>query len=280
MIRVRFTQQEIARRVRELGEEISKDYQGKTLTVVALLNGALPFAADLIRNISVPVYLDTFAASSYVDDSSCGKLNVRSSLKNSVEGKDVLLVDDILDTGFSLAATVEHFRKMNPSGIRTCVFLDKILRTPKPVKADYTGFPVENAYVVGYGLDSRELYRNLPFIGIMEKEEKENQIIDRSGKMIHVVAEMEIRKDCMKKILALVKELVPLVRAEKGCIQYEPNFAVDDEGHEKYFFFVETWESEEALKNHLASPHMAKWREDVKELRLSSRVKVLTPAGI
>ena len=98
--------------------------------------------------------------------------------------------------------------------------------------------------------------------------------------MINVVAEMEIRENCMEKLLAIVKELVPIVRAEKGCIKYEPNFAVDDEGHQKYFYFVETWESLEDLKNHLAAPHMDKWREDVKFLRISSNVKVLTPAGI
>ena len=98
--------------------------------------------------------------------------------------------------------------------------------------------------------------------------------------MVNVIAEMEIRENCMEKLLPIVKELVPIVRAEKGCIKYEPNFAVDDEGHQKCFYFVETWESEEALKAHLAAPHMAKWREDVKDLRLSSNVKVLTPAGI
>lgn len=98
--------------------------------------------------------------------------------------------------------------------------------------------------------------------------------------MINVIAEMQIRENCMEKLVSLVKELVPIVRAEKGCIKYEPNFAVDDEKHEKYFYFVESWESMEDLKNHLESPHMAKWREDVKDLRLASNVKVLTPAGI
>lgn len=98
--------------------------------------------------------------------------------------------------------------------------------------------------------------------------------------MINVIAEMQIRENCMEKLVAIVKELVPIVRAEKGCIKYEPNFAVDDEGHQKYFYFVEAWESEEDLKAHLESPHMAKWRDEVKDLRIASQVKVLTPAGI
>lgn len=172
MIRTLFTEEYIAQRVKELGKRISEDYQNKTLVVVALLNGGLPFTADLIRHISIPIYLDSFAASSYVNDCSSKELKIRSQLKNSVEGKDVLLVDDILDTGHSLASTVEYFRKLNPASIKTCVFLDKILPEPKPIQADYCGSKVENVYVVGYGLDSHEFYRNLPFVGVVEKDEK------------------------------------------------------------------------------------------------------------
>ncbi|MBR2365454.1 MAG: hypoxanthine phosphoribosyltransferase [Lentisphaeria bacterium] len=170
MIRTLFSKEEIARKVEELGRKISRDYEGKTLTVIALLNGGLPFTADLIRHISIPVFLDSFAASSYVDDRSSKKLTVRSRLKEPVEGRHILLVDDILDTGHSLAATVEYFRKMAPASIKTCVFLDKKLDAPKPVSADYTGYEVENVYVVGYGLDSHELYRNLPFVGVVEND--------------------------------------------------------------------------------------------------------------
>lgn len=168
MIRTLFTQEEIAKRVAELGREISKDYEGKALTIVALLNGGLPFTADLIKCITIPMYLDTFAASSYVNDASTKNLNIRSHLKLSVEKRDILLVDDILDTGHSLAATVEFFKKLDPASIKTCVFLDKELSCPKPLQADYVGCKVEDLYVVGYGLDSYEHYRNLPFIGVIE----------------------------------------------------------------------------------------------------------------
>lgn len=169
-LRTLFSEKDIAEKVKELGEQISRDYQGKSLTVIALLNGALPFTADLIRHISIPVYLDSFASSSYVNDSSSKELTVRSRLKEPVTGKHILLVDDILDTGHSLAACVEYFREMKPASIKTCVFLDKKLDTVKPIQADYAGYSVENLYVVGYGLDSYELYRNLPFVGVVEND--------------------------------------------------------------------------------------------------------------
>ncbi len=169
-VRTLYSEKDIAERVKQLGEMISRDYQGKVLTVVVLLNGGLPFAADLIRHISIPMYLDTFASSSYVNDASSKELTVRSCLKNPVKGKHILLVDDILDTGHSLAGCVEYFRKMEPASIKTCVFLDKELNISKPVKADYIGCKVENLYVVGYGLDSHELYRNLPFVGVVEND--------------------------------------------------------------------------------------------------------------
>ena len=169
-LRTLFSEKDIAEKVKELGEQISRDYQGKSLTVIALLNGALPFTADLIRHISIPVYLDSFASSSYVNDSSSKELTVRSRLKEPITGKHILLVDDILDTGHSLAGCVEYFRKMEPASIKTCVFLDKELNISKPIQADYAGYSVENLYVVGYGLDSHELYRNLPFVGVVEND--------------------------------------------------------------------------------------------------------------
>lgn len=167
--RVLFSEDVIAARVRELGREITRTCRNEQpLTVIPILNGSIMFAADLLRVIDLPVYIDSFAAASYEGDKSTGELKIRMELKLKLQGRHVLIIDDILDTGFTLMKTVEYFRSLGAVGIRTCVLLDKILPEEKKFKADWAGFRIPPKFVVGYGLDYNEDYRALPYIGYLE----------------------------------------------------------------------------------------------------------------
>lgn len=162
----------IAARVAELGKEISAFYQGKKLNVVILLNGAFIFAADLVRALdpSLEVTVDSLGVSSYHGTQSTGKLNFRSELKNVPDDMHILLVDDILDTGYTLSGTVQYCRQSGAASVRTCVILDKILPegSQKHYQADWVGFHIPDVFVIGYGLDYNERGRNLPYIGCMK----------------------------------------------------------------------------------------------------------------
>lgn len=167
-MKVLVTEEQIARRVRELGGEISAFYKGKPLTVIILMNGALPFGADLVRAINLPLRWEAFSCSSYSDDRSSGKLNIRGDLKNSVAGRHLLIVDDVLDTGFTMKTIIGNMLERGASSVRTCVLLNKNLSGKFFVSPDWVGFEIPNEYVVGYGLDSNEEYRNLPYIAVKE----------------------------------------------------------------------------------------------------------------
>ena len=161
----------IAARVRALGAELSRVYRGRRPVCVALMNGALPFAADLIRAMDIPLELDTLSVSSYAGQHSTGEIKFRSSLKLPVAGRDVLLIDDILDSGVTLRRLSDYLlREANAAQVRTCVLLDKkIPRKPEALAhADYTGFEIEDLFVVGYGLDNDEQFRNLPDISVCD----------------------------------------------------------------------------------------------------------------
>lgn len=161
------TQPRIARRVRELAAEIERDYAGRETVVVALLNGTVMFLADLIRHLSLPVRLDFLGVSSYGLGTESGDLVFTKELRLDVRGRDVLLVDDILDTGRTLRRVIEKLSPLQPRRIRTCVLLDKPARRVEPIEADYVGFEIPDLFVVGYGLDFAERYRNLPFVGVL-----------------------------------------------------------------------------------------------------------------
>ncbi len=168
--RILFDKAEIARRVAELGRELTAFYADQPLTIVTLMNGAMLFSADLVRHIDVAdLYMDSFSASSYRNDASTGELNIRGNLKLSVQNRHVLLLDDILDTGFTLRETKKYFLKLGALSVRSCVLLKKHLTQEACERsADWIGFSVPNLYVIGYGLDSNELYRALPDIRVME----------------------------------------------------------------------------------------------------------------
>lgn len=160
-------QTRIARRVAQLARQIERDFTGRELVVVALLNGTVLFLADLIRHLSLPLRLDFIGVSSYGAGTESGELVFTKDLRLEVRGRDVLLVDDILDTGRTLRRVLTRLRALRPRRIRTCVLLDKKARRIEPVEADYVGFEIPDYFVVGYGLDFAERYRNLPFVGVL-----------------------------------------------------------------------------------------------------------------
>ena len=159
----------IKRRIAALGQQLNKDYAKKDLMVVAIVNGALIFAADLLRSLRSPLRLDCLRASSYHSDTkAAAEPRIVDQMKLDVRGHHVLLVDEILDTGKTLAAVAGLIRMKGAATVKTCVLLDKQGRRAVPFEADYVGFRIPNEFVVGYGLDFNERYRNLPCIGVLK----------------------------------------------------------------------------------------------------------------
>lgn len=158
--------EKIRSRVVEIGQEIAADYAEREINVVSITNGAMLFTADLIRNIALPLRLDSIMMGSYEGTQSTGKVKARSELKLDLTGRDVLIVDEILDTGNTLNFARELIMKMQPASVKICVLLNKQCRREVDITADYTGFEIPDEFVIGYGLDYNEYYRNLPYIGI------------------------------------------------------------------------------------------------------------------
>ncbi|HEX3719907.1 MAG TPA: hypoxanthine phosphoribosyltransferase [Verrucomicrobiae bacterium] len=164
---VLISEQALARRVASLAREIQKDFAERDLVIVALLNGTVVFLADLLRRLSMPLRLDFIGVSSYGAGTESSELVFTKELRLDVEGRDVLVVDDILDTGRTLSRVTAKLGKLKPRRIKICVLLDKPSRRAEKIAADYVGFIIPNHFVVGYGLDYAERYRNLPFVGIL-----------------------------------------------------------------------------------------------------------------
>ena len=165
---VLFTEEQIKKRVGELGQELRKTYGEGEFTIVSIINGAVMFTADLMREIENPVRLDCIRISSYADRTkSVGTPQIVHSLTIDVAKRHVLLIDDILDTGKTIALVSGLVQKLNPASLRTCVLLDKQGRREVPFEADFVGFKIPDKFVVGYGLDFAERYRNLPCIGVL-----------------------------------------------------------------------------------------------------------------
>jgi hypoxanthine phosphoribosyltransferase len=164
---VLISEQSLARRVRGLAREIQNDFADRDLVIVALLNGTVVFLADLLRRLSMPLRLDFIGVSSYGSGTESADVVFTKELRLDVEGRDVLIVDDILDTGKTLSRVAAKLAKLKPRQTKICVLLDKPSRRVEKVKADYVGFTIPNHFVVGYGLDYAERYRNLPFVGIL-----------------------------------------------------------------------------------------------------------------
>lgn len=169
---VLITEEELQARIAELGKAISADYQGRDLLAVCILRGAVIFLSDLIRQIAVPHEIDFMAVSSYGGTSteSSGVVRILMDLTTSIEGRDVLIVEDIVDTGLTLDYIIDNLKTRRPASLRTCALLNKHERRKVDVRLDYVGFDIPNKFVVGYGLDYEEKYRNLPFIGVLKPE--------------------------------------------------------------------------------------------------------------
>ena len=167
--RILFTEEELAARVKELGAQITRDYQGKDLVVASVLRGSYIFMADLTRSIDLPLSVDFMAVSSYgAGTVSSGQVEIKKDLSDSIEGKDLLIVEDILDSGNTLYYLMDVLRVRKPASIKICTLMDKPDRRVQPITAEYTGFTIPDAFVVGYGLDYDEKYRNLPYVGILK----------------------------------------------------------------------------------------------------------------
>lgn len=166
---VLFSEEQLAQRVAEIAAQIDKDYAGKEPLLVSVLRGSFVFMADLVRQITVPCTVDFMAVSSYGSGTtSSGQVKIVKDLSETIEGKDVIVVEDILDSGNTLSYLLKLLEARRPSSIRLCTLLDKPERRTKPVEVQYSGFTIPDEFVVGYGLDYDERYRNLPYIGVLK----------------------------------------------------------------------------------------------------------------
>ena len=170
--KVLLTEEQIQERIRELGEELSREYAGKDPVFVGVLKGVVVFYADMVRRITVPCQFDFMWISSYSGTETTGHMEVKRDISADIRGRHVVILEDIFDTGNSLQYTYDHLLSKGPASLKICTLLDKPERRKEgiTVKADYTGFVIPNEFVVGYGLDFDEHYRNLPYVGVLKPE--------------------------------------------------------------------------------------------------------------
>ena len=167
-INVLINKAKLEKRIEEMGKQIQKNYQGKEIVFVGILKGSVMFMAELAKNIKSSVELDFMDVSSYEGTESTKKVKINKDIRNSIEGKDVIIVEDIIDTGRTLTYVLEYLKQKNPNSIKIATMLSKPSRRVMELNVDYIGFAIEDKFVVGYGLDYNEKYRNLPYIGYIE----------------------------------------------------------------------------------------------------------------
>ena len=165
------SEEQLKTRISELAKQIEKDYEGKSPVIVGVLKGSVMFYTDLVRQIDLPLTVDFLSISSFgAGVNSTGEVKIIKDIDGKIGGKDVIIVEDIVDSGYSMNCLLKLFATRSPKSVRVCALLDKPSRREIPVPIDYTGFQVANEFVVGYGLDYAGLYRNIPFIGVLKKE--------------------------------------------------------------------------------------------------------------
>ncbi len=175
---VLISEEQIQAKIVELGEQITRDYQGKYLLLLGTLKGAVPFIADLSRAINLPLEIDYMAVASYGNSThSSGVVRILKDLEGPIDNKHILVIEDIIDSGLTLHYLMDGIRRRNPLSLRVCTLLDKDRPRVKSVETDYVGFRIPNKFVVGYGLDYAQLYRNLPYIGVLKPEVYEDTSI-------------------------------------------------------------------------------------------------------
>ncbi len=167
ILEILFTEEQIRARVKDLAQEITNDYKGRRLVLVSILRGSVFFATDLARLIDLPLAMDFLSISSYGEDSE-GVVRITKDLEENVAGKDVLVIEDIVDTGFTLKYLIRTLGGRNPKSVEVCALLDRRARRIIEIDLKYMGFEIPDKFVVGYGLDYRQRYRNLPYIGVMK----------------------------------------------------------------------------------------------------------------
>lgn len=171
ILEILFSEAQLKTRVQEIGTEIQRDYAGKEIMLISVLRGSFVFMADLCRCIDLSCTLDFMSVSSYGKGTkSSGQVQITKDLSEDISGRHIIVVEDILDSGNTLSYLLRILQQRNPASIRLCTLLDKPDRRTKPIHADYAGFQIPDAFVVGYGLDYAEKYRNLPYIGILKPE--------------------------------------------------------------------------------------------------------------
>lgn len=171
VLEVLITEEQLKEKVFELGKQIEKDYADKNLVVICILKGAMPFLSDIIRVINLPLTIDVMAVSSYGNSTeSSGVVRILKDLDCSIQGKDVLIVEDIVDSGATLSYLMKNLKERGAATVKLCTILNKLERRKVDVQIDYCGFIIPDAFVVGYGLDFAEKYRNLPFVGVLKPE--------------------------------------------------------------------------------------------------------------
>lgn len=167
--KILFNEQTILSRLDEVGHQISTDYEGKDLTVIAIMNGSIMFMSDVLKRVTIPLQIDCWSVSSYHGNKSSGTINFRQHEIVDVSGRHVLLLDDILDSGLTLFTIKNKILDEGKAlSVKSCVLLSKKVERVRPIEADYVGFEIENEFVVGYGLDYNEHYRNLPYVGVLK----------------------------------------------------------------------------------------------------------------
>lgn len=170
--RIVVTEEQIAEAVKIIGAQINKDYEGKEISFISILNGAYPFTADVLRQVDVDCTIDFMQVSSYGDGTSTsGTLKVKRDISGDIENRHVIILEDILDTGFTLRNLTNYLKSKNPASIKICTFIDKPARRTENISADYSGFEFnEDLFLVGYGLDYAQKYRNLPYVAVLKPE--------------------------------------------------------------------------------------------------------------
>lgn len=172
ILEILFTEEQIQSKVKELAAQLSEEYAGKDPVFIGVLKGVVIFFADMVRNIDIPCEIDFMSIASYSGTTSTGKTDIRKDVSVDLKGRHVVILEDIFDTGTSLTYTVNHLLNKQPASLKVCTFLDKPERRRPGItlKPDYTGYVIPNKFVVGYGLDYNEHYRNLPYIGVLKPE--------------------------------------------------------------------------------------------------------------
>ncbi|STO31505.1 Hypoxanthine-guanine phosphoribosyltransferase [Fusobacterium necrogenes] len=169
-IKTLLTRKEVEKRIKELAKELEKDYQGREILVIGLLKGSVMFMTDLIKEINLPIVIDFMSVSSYSGTTSTGVINVLKDIDVDVKDKEVLIIEDIIDTGLTLSYVKKMLQKRGAKSLKICTLLDKPSRRTAEIKGDYIGFKIPDEFVVGYGLDYDQYHRNLPYIGIIVKK--------------------------------------------------------------------------------------------------------------